>query len=105
MSRTRIDPSLLNNLSSNLNLGSNKIVSLANGTASTDAAAFGQIFTGFQALVQATTTSATTTTSSTYQSTALAATITPTSSSHRIKISVSGNITNFDGSLTNVFMT
>jgi len=43
MSRTRIDPSLLNNLSSNLNMGSNKIVSLANGTASTDAAAFGQI--------------------------------------------------------------
>jgi len=43
MSRTRIDPSLLNNLSSSLNMGSNKIVSLANGTAASDAAAFGQI--------------------------------------------------------------
>lgn len=43
MSRTRIDPSLLNNLSSNLNMGSNKINSLANGTVTTDATAYGQL--------------------------------------------------------------
>ncbi len=43
MSRTRIDPSLLNILSSSLNLGSNKITNLANGTVSTDAVNLSQI--------------------------------------------------------------
>jgi hypothetical protein len=63
-------------------MGSNKITGLANGTAATDAAAFGQIYYGFQATV----------TSSTFQNTNLSASITPTSSSHRIKITIAGGI-------------
>ncbi len=74
-------------------MGAQKITGLANGTAATDAAAFGQIFTGFQAPVQGTTTSQTTTNSSgAGVNTNLAATITPTSSSHRIKVTVSGGL-------------
>jgi trimeric autotransporter adhesin len=71
------------------NANSNKITNLANGTASTDAAAFGQIFTGFQAAVQVTDTTNVTTTSSTFQNTSVVASITPTSSAHRIKVTVS----------------
>ncbi len=73
-------------------MGTQKITGLANGTSSTDAAAFGQIFTGFQAPVMATSTASTSTTSNTYTATGLAATITPTSSSHRIKITATGSI-------------
>jgi len=73
-------------MGANLAMGSNKITGLANGTASTDAAAFGQIYYGFQAPVQATTSTGASTTSSTFQNTALTASIQPTSSSHRIKI-------------------
>jgi hypothetical protein len=76
----------------NIAMGANKITGLANGTASTDAAAFGQIYTGFQAPVQSTNTSQTTSTSSTYANTNLAATITPTSSSHRIKVTVTSTL-------------
>lgn len=100
MSQTTFNPSQTPNvlpltggtMSGNIAMGSNKVTGLANGSSSTDAAAFGQIFTGFQAPVQATTTTATTVTSSTFTSTALAASITPTSSSHRIKITLSGTI-------------
>lgn len=91
--------------SSTIAMGSNKITGLANGTASTDAAAFGQIFTGFQAPVQATSVSSFTTTSSTFQNTNLAATITPTSSSHRIRISVCGDLRNFLPGTTNAVLT
>ena len=73
---------------SNISLNSNKIVNLANGTAATDAVTFGQIFTGFQPIVQTilNQTSFTTTSSTSFVPTSNAATITPTSSSHRIKI-------------------
>jgi hypothetical protein len=76
--------------SSTIAMGGNKITGLANGTASTDAAAFGQIYYGFQAAVQATSTTSTATTSSTFQSTGTTTSITPTSASHRVRISISG---------------
>lgn len=71
-------------------MGTHKLTGIGNGTAATDAAAFGQIFIGFQAPVISSTAASTTTTSVTFVATSLAATITPTSASHRIKISVSG---------------
>ncbi len=69
-------------------MGSNKITGLSNGTASTDAAAFGQI----KALqfVLASNTTDFTTTSTTYVTTNISGTITPTSASNRVKISFSG---------------
>lgn len=77
--------------SSTIAMGANKITGLANGTASTDAVAFGQLFGPFQAMVQAVDTTNHSTTSSTFSSTALTATIVPTSASHRIKITISAN--------------
>ena len=74
-----------------LAMSANKITGMANGTASTDAMAFGQFFGPFQADVQVTDTTNTTTNSSTFQNTALAASITPTSSSHRIKITINAS--------------
>ena len=94
-----------------LNMGpssNHKIINLANGTASTDAAAFGQIptiYAGFQAPVQATTTSSTATTNNTYTVTALTANITPTSSSHRIKITVTGSLRTANGAAADAFAT
>lgn len=64
---------------------SHKITNLANGTVATDAMTFGQKVY-FQA-VQGTTTSSFNTSSVTYVSTPLAVTITPSSTSHRVKIS------------------
>lgn len=87
-----------------INANSQKITNLTNGSAAQDAAAFGQIYAGFQAPVQATSTTVFSTTSSTYQNTNLAATITPTSSSHRIKISVSGTLRNTNSALTTAFL-
>lgn len=75
-----------------LNAGSSKITTLANGTASTDAAAFGQL--KVLQTVTATSTTNFTTTSNTFQSTNLAATITPTSSSSRIIILINSQIKN-----------
>jgi hypothetical protein len=80
-------------------MGSQKITGLANGTAATDAAAFGQIYYGFQAPVLATTTTVFSTSSSTFQTTSLTANITPTSSSHRIKITVSGVLRSLGGGI------
>lgn len=71
-----------------VDVSSAKITSLANGTSSTDAAAFGQI-KYIQAPQQGQKATSFSTTSSTYQATGLSATITPTSASNRIKISVS----------------
>lgn len=96
----------VSNVNANASMGSNKITSLANGTASSDAAAFGQIYSGFQAAIQATTTSTTTTTSSTFQVTSLTGSITPTSSSHRVKITVSGgDISSASGTAAAVIVT
>lgn len=71
-----------------LSLNSNKITSLANGTASSDAAAFGQI--QVLKIVTATSTTAFSTTSSTYQTTNCSASITPTSASNRVLIMATG---------------
>lgn len=71
-------------------MGSQKITGLANGTASTDAAAFGQI--KYLQAVQATTSTATTTSSATYVDvTSHSVAITPTSSSNRVKVTFSFN--------------
>lgn len=64
-------------------------VTIPNGAAATSAAAFGQIFAGFQAPVQGTSTTTFSTTNSVYQTSNLSATITPTSASHRIKVTCS----------------
>jgi 3-polyprenyl-4-hydroxybenzoate decarboxylase len=75
-----------------MSMNGTKITNLANGTAATDAAAFGQI-----KLIQTVTfktDTVTSTSSSSYQNTSLAVTITPTSASNRIKITVTGNLDN-----------
>lgn len=69
--------------------GSQKITGLANGSAATDAAAFGQIPT-FAAAVQATETTGGTSSSTSFASIGASATITPLSASHRVKITISG---------------
>lgn len=74
--------------SSTIAMGANKITGLANGTAATDAAAFGQIYYGFQAAILGTTTGSTTNATTSYVDTGLTATITPTSSAHRIKVTI-----------------
>lgn len=71
-------------------MGSNKITGLANGTASGDAAAFGQLKV-FQ-IVTATSTTQDSTTSSTFTNTSLTASITPSSASSRILIMMSGTL-------------
>lgn len=71
-------------------MGTSKITGLGNGTAATDAAAYGQLHL-LQAPVNTLLTSEFSTTSSTLQSTGLAATITPTSTSSKILIFVSGS--------------
>ncbi len=87
MARTKIDVSLINPVTSSLNMDGNKITNLANGTASTDAAAFGQI-PQFATAVQATTTTGTSTTSATFVDANISASITPLSASHRVKITI-----------------
>ncbi len=81
----------VSDISADASMNSHKITSLANGTAATDAAAFGQIYYGFQAPIQATTQTQFATASNTFGATHLSAAITPTSSSHRIKITISGD--------------
>jgi len=73
-------------------MNANKITGLANGTTSTDAAAFGQIPV-FAAAVQTASQIQTTTTSSTFTAaTGQSVTITPVSASHRVKVTVSTQI-------------
>lgn len=67
-------------------MGANKITGLTDGTAATDAAAFGQL-KYFQA-VQTTGTTVSTTTSNTFTSTVITTSITPSDSSHRVKVTV-----------------
>lgn len=73
-----------------LAMGSNKITGLSNGTASSDAAAFGQL----KVIQTVSTTNATpfTTTSSTFQTTNLSLAITPTSASNKILVLISGSL-------------
>lgn len=67
-------------------MGANKITGLANGTASTDAATFGQIFNGFQAPVFVNGVTSTTYTLAAFSTSVITASITPTSASHRVQI-------------------
>ncbi len=75
---------------STIAMGSQKITGLSNGTAATDAAAFGQV--KVLQVVTATSTTVATTTSATYAATSLTATITPTSASNRILIIATGTL-------------
>lgn len=74
---------------STIAMGANKITGLANGTAATDAMAFGQSHYT-QTPIQGTGTGRVSTSSTTFVNTGLAATITPTTSSSKIKITVTG---------------
>jgi len=79
-------------LAADMAAGSHKITGLANGTATTDAAAFGQIKV-IQGPIHSSNTGSTSTTSGTPQSTGLTGTITLTNSANRVLIMVSGNST------------
>jgi len=90
----------------NMSMNSHKITGLTNGSAASDAAAFGQIptiYNGFQAPVQVVSTTSFATTSTSFALTNLAASITPTSSSHRIRVTISSMITNSAVQTGNVF--
>lgn len=69
-------------------MGSQKITGLANGTVSTDAAAYGQL--KVIQVVYASSTTAFSTTSNTFQTSNLTASITPTSASNRVLVIISG---------------
>lgn len=90
--QTQLNATIANPLTSNLAAGAHKITGLANGTAATDAAAFGQIFTGFQAPVFANGTSTTTLTLASFSATVVTASITPTTNTHRIKITATFHV-------------
>lgn len=84
--------------SSTIAMGANKITGLANGTASTDGAAFGQI--KYLQAVQALSSTNVSTTSSTFTAaTNQAVTIVPTSASNRIKVTVSTIYTGVTGGI------
>lgn len=74
-----------------LSMGGNKIINLANGTASSDAATYGQLIY-LAAPVQVVNTTNFSTTANTYQATNLTASITPTSASSRVEVCVYGTL-------------
>jgi hypothetical protein len=76
-------------INSPLAMVANKITGLANGTASTDAAAFGQLHYT-QSPVLGTLSGTVTTSSASFTSTTLSASITPTTSSSKIKVTAYG---------------
>lgn len=79
---------------STIAMGANKITGLANGTAATDAVAFGQLKV-VQAGIQTVSSTATSTTSSTYQAcTNQSVAITPISASNRVRVYVSTVLSN-----------
>lgn len=78
-------------IGANLNANSYKITNLANGSAATDAAAFGQIPTAkVIQYVTASSASDFSTSNTTYQSTTLTANITPTSASNKVLVCAYG---------------
>lgn len=87
--------------SGRLSMSSLKITSLANGTAATDAAAFGQV--KILQVVQATTTTGFSTTSTSFTDTNLSASITPSSTSSKIIIMAMGQCRN--SSTNNTYFT
>lgn len=86
-----------------VDVGSGKITSLANGTTSTDAMTFGQLFYGVQKSSQCTLSANSATTGTSYVN-VLSCTIIPTSASNRIKITVTGNVLVAD-TLVDAFVT
>jgi hypothetical protein len=94
-----------NPMTGDLAAGSHKITGLANGTAAGDAAAFGQIYYGFQAPLLDTDANAVNNSGTTYTTTFTAATITPTSASHRIKITVTGVIASLTAATNITYIT
>lgn len=78
------------NSSQQLSMQSHKIISLLNGTAVQDAAAFGQV--KILQVVQASATAEVSTTSATYTDTGLTASITPSNTSNKVLVIVAQNI-------------
>lgn len=76
-------------MSGAISMASHKITAVTNGSATGEAVTFGQIFYGFQALVQASGNTTSSLTSSSFTNTVVTASITPTSSAHRIKVTTS----------------
>lgn len=70
----------------NISMANNKITGLANGTASTDAVAFGQLFAGFQAPTIVAVNVDSTSTTNVFKPCKLTASITLTNSAHRVLI-------------------
>lgn len=104
--QTQINGLVANPLSADLNFNSHKGTNVANGTASGDAVAFGQVSgKRIMQIVTATTTSALDTTSSTYQSTNLTASITPASTSSKVRVTVTGDFLCNNPSSTTAEMT
>jgi hypothetical protein len=81
----------------NIAMAANKITGLANGTATTDAMAFGQNV--YFQLVYATSSATNSSTSASFVSTGLAGTIT-TTGSHRVKVTFNGTARNTSGATT-----
>lgn len=90
-------------LSAALAMGTAKITGMGNGTAATDAAAFGQIKV-IQTQVFTSVSESTTTTSSAYQNTSTTVSITPTSASNRILLLANGVVT-INNSATSALVT
>jgi len=78
-------------LGANLAMGTNKLTGLGAGTANGDSVRYEQLHYT-QAPVQATITTTTSTTSTTFVTANLSASITPTSTSHKIKVTITGVI-------------
>jgi hypothetical protein len=76
-------------------MGAQKITGLANGTAAQDAAAFGQI--DYFQTIQATGITSTTLQTNVFTPTVITGSITPSSTAHRIKITVSGTWSMYAG--------
>lgn len=84
--------------SATIAMGSAKITGLAAATANGEAVRFEQLYYGFQAPVQKTATSTVSTTETSYQ-VAISQTFTPTSSSHRVKLTCATLIQTSGGSV------
>lgn len=96
--QTQLDAKASTNLSNvasvsaDVPMNSHKFTGLAAGASNGDSVRFEQIFYGFQAASATTTVSTSTTTSSTYQTSNLSRSFTPTSASHRVKVTVSTSL-------------
>lgn len=76
-------------MSGAISMASNKITAVASGTNTGDAVNFGQMYYGFQAMVQNTGNTSSNLTLTAFTNTVVSASITPTSNTHRIRITAS----------------